>query len=975
MNTSIGKMRIGAIAIVAVTATALATMLAMRAPRAIAASQTPRAIAAVKQPSPAPAARNDPPHISYEKIPMSFEPNLGQSNPQVSFLSRGNGYTLFLTPAEAVIAMRQSAPDGARDGHPAKPGQLAHEGHLLPAAAAGNFSRAGREEEKSAVVRIALKGAAPSPQISGVDRLPGKSNYFIGNDPKKWHTDVPNYAKVELKDVYPGIDLIYHGSEQSQLEYDFRLAPDANPDAIRLSFEGGKKLAIDKRGNLVVNIGDQKLIEHAPVIYQESGGNRRMVAGGWRLHGAHEAGFRVASYDRSRPVVIDPVLVYSTYLGGSGVCDAWGISGYCQGDSGGVFHVDSSGNVYVTGTTYSTDFPTMPGALQTINNAAGNHTSNVFITKLNADGSGLIYSTYLGGSGVCDTAPKLCRGDIGGGAYVDSSGDIYVSGWTYSIDFPTLHAFQTTNRAAGIGGLNMFITKLNSAGSGLIYSTYLGSSGGEEGFLSYVDSSGSAYVSGDTGATDFPITAGAFQSALVSSSISNFNPEGWTGDGSTVLFDTTLCPVLAGTVTLQYTISGTTYVGTDDGSGNITGPDLTGTIDYQSGAVSLLFDSPPDSGTQITVSYSHYAPSNVFVTKLNAEGSGLVYSTYLGGSGVCAVDGFSSSGDYGGVYDVDSSGNSYVWGTTYSADFPTTPGAFQPTNHAAVNQTSNAFVTKLNAEGSGLVYSTYLGGSGVCDVDGISGDCQGDLGIGEIVVDSSGNAYVSGDAYSTDFPTTPGAYQTTNNAAANNTSNAFVTKLNTDGSGLVYSTYLGGSGVCDVDGVSANCQGDLGFLSYVDPLRQRLRVGRGLFDRLSHNPRRVPDHESCSWRRREPFRNEAERHRLRAGLLDLPGRQRRLRRGRHFWRLPGRPWLSLLRRSLRQRLRVGIGLFDRLPNHRRCVSNHQQCRWHRRLQRLRDEAKRRRFGAALLDLPGRQRRLRRGRRQRLFRRRGFHLLC
>ncbi len=887
MKLSKGKVSIGVVAIVGGTIIAVATAVAIRTLRATAVPQTPRAIAPAKQPSPALAPRNDPPHISYEKIPMSFEPNLGQSDPRVKFLSRGPGYTLFLTPAEAVIAMRQSAPDRARGRGPTKLRPLAPKNHLSLALTAGSFSPTRGEEGKPAVVRIALTGASHAPKVSGIEALPGRSNYFIGSDPKKWHTDVPNYAKVELKDVYPGIDLIYHGSEQGQLEYDFRLAPGANPEAIRLGFKGAGKLALDERGNLVVKVGDQKLIQHAPVIYQESVGGRRTVAGGWRLRGAHEAAFRVASYYRSRPIVIDPVLVYSTYLGGSGVCDANRISGQCQGDSGGGFHIDSSGNVYVSGTAYSTDFPTSAGAFQKVNHGAGNHTSNVFVTKLNAAGSVLIYSTYLGGSGVCDASGEYCQGDFGEASYVDSSGNVYVSGGTYSTDFPTLHAFQTANRSAGIGGSNMFITKLSSAGSGLIYSTYLGGSGvcdangicsSDEGSLSYVDSSGNAYVSGTTHSTDFPTTAGAFQTSNNAAGnhatnvfVTKLNPGGsgliystYLG-GSGVCFAPGFCSSDEGGLSYVDSsgnafVSGISYStdfpttpgafqSTNNAAGNLgfnafvtkLNPDGSGLVystylggsglgdgsgdlgfldyvdssgnAYVSGGASST-DFPTTLGAyQTTNNAAANHTSNAFVTKLNATGSELIYSTYLGGSGSC-VSGV-CSGDGGFLAYVDPSGNAYLSGEAYSTDFPTTAGAFQVTNNGAANNTFNAFITKLNAEGSGLLYSTYLGGSGVCDADGISGNCQGDFG-GIDYVDSSGNTWVSGKAYSTDFPTTAGAFQTTNNAAANQTFNAFITKLNAEGSGLLYSTYLGGSGVCDADGISGNCQGDLGGILYVD---------------------------------------------------------------------------------------------------------------------------------------------------------------
>ena len=298
----------------------------------------------------------------YANLPLSFEPNLGQTDAGVRFLAHGPGYTLFLTRSEAVLSMRGSL----RDPSPKN------------------------NDPQSAVVRIALRGAASSPSIEGVDRLPAKSNYFIGNDPNRWRTEVPNYARIELKNVYPGIDLIYHGVERGQLEYDFRLAPGADPKLVRLSFKGGKRLALDRDGNLVVSVGNSKLIERAPVIYQGDGGERRTVAGRWVLRGADTAGFRLARYDRRRPIVIDPVLVYSSYLGGSG------------GDSGHGIAVDSFGDAYVTGDTFSTDFPTTSGVFQTSNNGTSQSASNAFVSKFNPSQQGaasLVYSTYLGGSG------------------------------------------------------------------------------------------------------------------------------------------------------------------------------------------------------------------------------------------------------------------------------------------------------------------------------------------------------------------------------------------------------------------------------------------------------------------------------------------------------------------------------------------------------------------------------------------------
>ena len=621
----------------------------------------------------------------YANLPLSFEPNLGQTDAGVRFLAHGPGYTLFLTRAEAVLSMRGSL----RDPRPKN------------------------NDPQSAVVRIALRGAASSPSIEGVDRLPAKSNYFIGNDPNRWRTEVPNYARIELKNVYPGIDLIYHGVERGQLEYDFRLAPGADPKLVRLSFKGGKRLALDRDGNLVVSVGNSKLIERAPVIYQGDGGERRTVAGRWVLRGADTAGFRLARYDRRRPIVIDPVLVYSSYLGGSG------------GDSGHGIAVDSSGDAYVTGDTFSTDFPTTSGVFQTSNNGTSQSASNAFVSKFNPSQQGaasLVYSTFLGGSG------HLGLGDDGAGIVVDSSGKAYVAGTTFSSNFPTTSgAFQTSNNAAAISASNAFVTELNSTGTALIYSTYLGGSGtdhvgGDKVAGIALGSSGKVYVTGSTYSADFPTTSGAFQTSNNAAAISARNA-----------FVTELNSTGTG---LNYS----TYLG---GSGGDTGAGIA--IDssgdaYITGAANST-DFPTTSGAFQTSNSGHGV---AFVTELNSTGTGLNYSTYLGGSG----------GDAGAGIAVDSSGDAHVTGSTFSTDFPTTSGVFQTSNNDA---SGTAFVTELNSTGTALNYSTYLGGSG--DANG-----NGDAGAG-IAVDSSNNTYVTGQTYSTDFPTTPGVFQTSNNDA------------------------------------------------------------------------------------------------------------------------------------------------------------------------------------------------------------------
>jgi hypothetical protein len=549
---------------------------------------------------------------TYGQIPLSFEVNQGQTAAQVDFLSRGSGYALFLTPTETVLSLQKPAPavgDGAAAPDPA-------------------------------VLHSRFVGANPQPQVVGLDQLAGTSNYCIGNDPSQWQTDIANYGRVEYHNLYPGVDLVFYGN-QRQLEYDYVVAPGTDPGVIKLAIDGAESMTLDDQGDLVLHTSGGDILEHAPVVYQDSGGVRQPISGQFVLEGDGQVGFALGAYDHSQPLVIDPVLSYSTYLGGTN-------SDACSGIA-----VDSAGNAYVTGYTESSDFPTTPGAVQTSYGGG----QDAFVTKLNSTGTALVYSTYLGGTGDA----------VGWGIAVDTADNAYVTGYTSSTDFPTTPgALQTTY--GGVNSYDAFVTKLNPTGTALVYSTYLGGTGLEYGYGIAVDSAGNAYVTGHTESTDFPTTPGAVQ---------------------------------------------TSYGGLD-----------------------------------------------AFVTKLNPTGTALVYSTYLGGN----------SGDGGYSIAVDSADNAYVTGYTWSTDFPTTPGAVQTSYGGG----QDAFVTKLNPTGTALVYSTYLGGT------------SSDLGRG-IAVDAAGNAYVTGQTGSTDFPTTPGAVQTSYSGGQD----AFVTKLNPTGTALVYSTYLG----------------------------------------------------------------------------------------------------------------------------------------------------------------------------------------
>jgi hypothetical protein len=615
---------------------------------------------------------------SYGRLPLQFERNDGQTRKEVRFLARGPGYSLYLTSREAVLVL----------GAPA-------------------------------VVRMALVGARADPLVIGLDELPGKANYFAGSDPAKWRTRVPTYARVRYRHVYPGIDLVYYGN-QRQLEYDFVLAPGADPRRIVLGFRGADNLEIDSQGDLVLRTGGRAVRLHKPVMYQERDGTRHDVAGRYVLERGNQVGFKVAVYDRSRTLVIDPlVLSYSTFLGGN------------QPDAGVGIAVDAAGNAYVAGLTQSTNFPTTAGAFQTT-------PAQVFVAKLNPSGSALVYSTFLGGT-------RFFRGPA---LAIDADGNAYVTG-SAGPGFPTTRgAFQT---AFG-GAVDSFVTKLNATGSALVYSTYLGGSGGEGGAAIAVDAAGSAYVTGSTSSANFP-TANAPQASYA----------GGIGFNAGDAFVAKLNPTGSA---LAYS----TYLGGSgfdrgagialDSEGNAYVVGSTGSADFPTTAGA--FQRAFGGGTQ---------GGDAFVAKLNAAGSAFVYSTYLGGS----------ENEEGNAIAVDGQGHAYVTGSTQSGNFPATARAFRRNfsggfDPLCVCIAADAFVTKLDPAGASLVYSTYLGGNGT------------DIGLG-IAVDRSRNAYVTGLAWSTNFPTTRGAFQSVNRGA----SDVFVTKLGRTGSVLLYSTYLGGS--------------------------------------------------------------------------------------------------------------------------------------------------------------------------------------
>lgn len=390
---------------------------------------------------------------SYGNLPLSFEANRGQSERGVKFLSHGPGYSVSLTSSSMVLATRGSSSSRSRKSKQAdQPGALS----------------------SLVALTLTLKGTRSDVSPVGADQLEGKVNYFLGNDPASWVADVPTFAKVRYEGIYPGVDLVYYGNRQ-QLEYDFEVAPHTNVNTIRWTVAGTQKITLDAKGNLVLHTRGGKLSFQKPISYQDINGQRHFISTSYSLEPNHELGFKVGKYDPSLPLVIDPVLVYSTYLGGSSL------------DSGASIAVDSAGSAYITGQTLSTNFP-VSNAFQATKGAS----NDAYVTKLNPTGSAIMYSTYLGGNG----------SEIGFGIAVDAAGNAYVSGQTGSTDFPLANALQST--LAGV--FDGFALKLNSTGSALIYSTYLGGGSSDSANGIAIDGGGNAYIVGSTSSRNFPVT-------------------------------------------------------------------------------------------------------------------------------------------------------------------------------------------------------------------------------------------------------------------------------------------------------------------------------------------------------------------------------------------------------------------------------------------------------------------------------------
>ena len=616
-------------------------------------------------------------------LPLSFEGNEGQVDEHVKFLARGQGYTLFLTPGSAILGLRS--------------------------AGTGNTT---------AWVHLDLQGASPAPSIYGEDRLSGRSNYFVGSDPAKWRTNIPNFSRVRYRQVYPGVDLIYYG-RQGQLENDFELAAGTDPKVISWRLEGADQIRLDSTGDLILTLGGSEVRLRQPRAYQPEGEQQREIPVQYRVHG-RKVSFAVGKYNHRQKLIIDPVLTYSTYLGGTGGDEAFGVA------------VDAQGDAYVTGVTASTNFPTTSSAYEPIYQGGS---GTVFVTEFNPSGSGLVFSTYLGGTSI----------DIPAQILLDPSDDIFLVGSTTSNNFPTTSGvFQPLYG----GNQDAFLTKMKPDGSALIYSTYIGGTGIDFGSAVTLDSSGDAFVTGSTQSTDFP-TLNPIQlgnAGLYDAFVTEVSPVGaliystYLG-GSLSDYGTGIAVDSAGDVD----VSGYTY-STNFPTQNAYQSTLSGGSDifitkFTPGSSALLFSTylggssldkstamAVDSGGNIYLTGSTQSAnfpvtgtayqsalqgtSNAFITKVAPDGSVLVFSTLFGGSSTDQANGIA----------LDSAGNIYITGFTQSADFPSL-SAFQnilglfgagtcgSTN--LVNQPTfpcaDAFVAKFAPTGIPL-FSSFLGG-------------------------------------------------------------------------------------------------------------------------------------------------------------------------------------------------------------------------------------------------------------------------
>ncbi len=711
-------------------------------------------------------------------MPLCFEANQGQVDSTAQFIARGRDSQFLISPDAAQIV-------------------------LCRMTAARTFS--------ARAVRMQFVGANGGAQISGAEELSGKINYLVGSNPARWQTGVATFARVLVAGLYPGVNLAYYGN-QRQLEYDLTVAPDADPGVIAIRFDGADKISINPAGELVLNLGDSEIRQPKPVIYQTVNGSRKEISGGYKILDAHTVAFTVGGYDQSLPLVIDPILSYSTYFGGTASTTAWAVA------------VDTNGFVYVAGQTLSAQFATH-GAFQT-NYQGGSQTGDAFVAKFGNNGTNLVYFTYLGGS----------ADDAAYGLAVDATGDAYVAGATESPNFPTKNAIYTNISGVFNFGYaaDAFVTELAPSGSNLVYSTYLGGGNSDAAYGIAVDSAGNAYVTGFTYSSNFPVT-NAIQShqacrpnTLYVDSYANAFVTKIGAGGSPLVYST----YLGGT---NYDLGKSIAV---DAAGDAYVAGFTDSTNYPTTTNALQ--------TVLGGTTNLIVVNNAFVTKFAPSGTNLIYSTFLGGTNGDQADGIT----------VDAAGNAYVTGTTASPNFPDTatnvPGLFNEltNNLSGYLITTNAFLAKLGPKGTNLVYSAVFGGFG------------GDTGYG-VALDSAGEAFVAGTTSSTNFPTlnASGLLTATNSGY----DDVFVTAFNTNASALLYSIYLGGANNDFGYGLALDQAGDAyvvgqtlssNFPDEQCAARRAQRPGRRL-------PRQNPAARKSAVIVHRPWHNECDAHQTR----------------------------------------------------------------------------------------------------------------
>jgi uncharacterized protein (TIGR03437 family) len=700
-------------------------------------------------------------------VPLSFEPNQGQAASTVQFLSRGSGYALFLAPGKVVLNLERQQPASA--------------------AATGQSPQAASVD----TLRMSLIGANAKANAVGLAPQPGVVSYFIGNDPKKWRSGIPTYGKVEYPQVYPGVDLVFYGN-QRQLEYDFVVAPGADPSRIAWRIDGARA-SVDAEGNLVLRASNGPASFKKPVLYQLDGDNKTNVEGSFAVAG-NQVRFRLGSYDHSRALIVDPVLSYASYLAGSAT-DQIGLStgpGTAQMGVSQGLAVDSAGSVYVAGYTYSLDFPTKnpyesaPPAKQFggVSAPPGDWPS-AFVTKFSPDGSSLVYSTYLGGN----------NQDYIYAIAVDSSGSTYMTGQTNSTGFPvTSGAYQTI-----CGNVSAFVTKLNPTGTGLVYSTFLGSYAYAYANSIAVDSAGRAYIAGNEQTQCspqgcFPTTSGAViggnepgGGSPLYAFVAAFNPA-----GSQLLYSTLFGDLNGSKCTNGCGSTWTTGVAVDaNGYFYLVGETEAGRLPTTAGVVQPTGAPLDTNGASLQASRGFIAK---FAPVTSAGGVTLAYATYLGGQ--------TNASDYISGIAIDSSSNAYVVGYTNSKDFPVTSGAYSTVCGTGGVTCAAAHVTKLNPTGTAILWSTYVGDAKSDRTDAL-------YFTGPIQLDGKGNIYIMGQVL-TSFPMV-NPVEPNPNPNLYGAMEVVVAELDPSGANLLFATRIGSGGrdTASPAGLAVDSAGDI----------------------------------------------------------------------------------------------------------------------------------------------------------------------